>query len=555
MAHREALQTIRAARAGHASAQLELGKRYLFGRGGVPKNSASALYWLDRAAQQKEEDAWALIGSYIPFETAQYSANVRNLTRWYQCAFEAGDLQAGIVLAKLVLAHAELLCDSKQCAAAREAIRAGAEAGHEEALWLWAQVCRGEILGGVSSGHAELESQERKSHEHNHEHKYASEAWCQWAEKAAEKGVEAARHALVEDAWSRQDYCAYLKWMLLPAKALLQAAGRSSRILAALSEREVLMLKRCARALEVTRQMLPDEIQAFWEAAAQAGDAEAQFIIGLFLAKMDQSGQRADTGAGRVVYKKALRWLNQAAKNGMTEAYYIISKIYLKPEFSQRNSVAAQHYLQQAAQAGHVLAQLEWGGELWRRRGNENNEDVKALYWFSQAASQGNEEAAAWIRRIAGPDSPQDWARQAHEKIIANRRRQPSSPWPLTSQYMAARVELALHFGLSRAEALVLDVKKADCGHCLVVDIRDYHPRSKRRLIVIRDERMRQMVSRIRHLFSDVDNSEIGPEGNYRRRLYRLKSMMGQEQEAGHAVPGVITRSRLQRPSLPGRSF
>ena len=54
MANRDELLIIRAARAGHAVAQLALGKRYLFGGGGLPKSLSTALHWLERAAEQNQ---------------------------------------------------------------------------------------------------------------------------------------------------------------------------------------------------------------------------------------------------------------------------------------------------------------------------------------------------------------------------------------------------------------------------------------------------------------------------------------------------------------------
>jgi TPR repeat protein len=57
MATRNELPIIRAARAGEAAGQLTLGKQYLFGGVGLQKNIATALYWLDRAAQQNEQEA------------------------------------------------------------------------------------------------------------------------------------------------------------------------------------------------------------------------------------------------------------------------------------------------------------------------------------------------------------------------------------------------------------------------------------------------------------------------------------------------------------------
>src|SRR5690606_9101468 len=143
MAQREVLHLIREARAGQASAQLALGKQYLFGGAGLPKNSATALYWLDRAARQQEEDAWVLIGSYIPFETAHRAENIQALCFWYERAFQAGVLKAGIVFAKLVFAHASLSSDQDKRLQAIQALQQVAQAGWVEAQWMLAQYYRG----------------------------------------------------------------------------------------------------------------------------------------------------------------------------------------------------------------------------------------------------------------------------------------------------------------------------------------------------------------------------------------------------------------------------
>jgi integrase len=96
------------------------------------------------------------------------------------------------------------------------------------------------------------------------------------------------------------------------------------------------------------------------------------------------------------------------------------------------------------------------------------------------------------------------------------------SDYPL----LAARLELALAFGLSRAEALLLDVRNADRGHCLVVDIRASYGRSRRRLVPVETAQERQLLDRIVRLFENVDCGPAGPEGNYRQRLYRLRTLL-----------------------------
>jgi hypothetical protein len=73
---------------------------------------------------------------------------------------------------------------------------------------------------------------------------------------------------------------------------------------------------------------------------------------------------------------------------------------------------------------------------------------------------------------------------------------------------------------------LLLDVVAADQGHCLVIDIRASYGRSKRRLVMVAPGPERQTLDRIVRLFEPVDCGPAGPEGNYRQRLYRLRTML-----------------------------
>ena len=87
-------------------------------------------------------------------------------------------------------------------------------------------------------------------------------------------------------------------------------------------------------------------------------------------------------------------------------------------------------------------------------------------------------------------------------------------------------------FNLSRAEALLLDIRQADHGHCLVIDIRASYGRSKRRLALVETAQQRHALDRIVRLFEDVDCGPGGQEGNYRQRLYRLKTLLPQAGDA-----------------------
>jgi hypothetical protein len=65
-----------------------------------------------------------------------------------------------------------------------------------------------------------------------------------------------------------------------------------------------------------------------------------------------------------------------------------------------------------------------------------------------------------------------------------------------------------------------------------VIDIRASYGRSKRRLVAISTAHERQVLDRIGKLFDEVDCGPNGPEGNYRQRLYRLKTLV--PETAGH---------------------
>jgi hypothetical protein len=237
---------------------------------------------------------------------------------------------------------------------------------------------------------------------------------------------------------------------------------------------------------------------------------------------MRVDGKRVPGSHGAANFKKAVRWLTQAGEQGLAEAWYALSRIYIKPEFSQRNVVEAQKYLERAAEMGYRDAQLECGNAAWRaRRENENN-DVRALFWLQKAAVQGCPKAAAALRKLA-PRQPGAW--QHLDPLLVGR---DLTAYPL----LAARLELAVAFGLSRAEALLLDIHGADRGHCLVIDIRASYGRSRRRLISVDTAQERQLLDRVGLVFDNVDCGPGGPEGNYRQRLYRLRSLLP-DAEAG----------------------
>lgn len=501
MANREQLAIIRQARAGEVASQLALAKLYLHGAHGLPQSVGTALYWFDRAARAGSHEAVLEIGRAIPFDVARQSEDVEQIWPWYQQAFAAGVMQAGLVFARLVLQHksasAPLLHE------ARNVLLQAAQAGLPEAQWLLAKQSA-DAPGQPKNG----------ANQH-------------WVAQAAQGGVTEAQRVVAESAWNKRNWEGWLGWAQPIARDLAQACQSWQQAHAdmphgstlPLQEEQVNLLVRCAQALAQVKRD-PEDMVRFCELAALHGACQAQWQLGLWHARMDQYGIRQPGALGSANFKKAIRWLTHAGEQGLAEAWFALSRIYLKPEFSQRSVADAQIHLERAAELGHVLAQAEAGANAWRNRREKEENDVRALYWLSRAAAQGEQESAALLGKIAPPRTPNPWAQRALRLL--------SRELTLSQPFLAARIEMAAMFGLTRAECLLLDPKQADRGHCLVVDIRAVYGRSKRQLLLVENGAPRQLLDRLGRLFDDVDCSASGPEGNYRQRLYRLKTSLPQ---------------------------
>lgn len=499
MANREDLLIIRAARAGEAAAQLKLGRRYLFGGAGLPKNLPTALYWLDRAAQQDEPDAWMLIGQHVPFETVQRATQPEKLVVWYERAFDAGVAQAGLVLAKLVLGQPRGAVDDAMRSKALRALQAAAHAGVAEAQWLLAQLLGHADGDSVTTWPTPAAADGADN-----------EAMLEWATRAARSGVADAQYAMADHAWARGDMPGYLHW----SQPLVRARVESAATLGA-SERDISLVLRTAHALSASAGFDVSEVTRLLEWAAQMGDGAAQYSLGLWLARMDADGNRLLAVPGTANYKRAIRWLSLAADHGLHSAWYALSKIYQKPECAQRNLADARRCLEKAANAGHGMAQLELGKAAWRARRENASNDVLAAGWLLKAQAQGNAEASDMLERIATRATPAPWA----QAILGGLSRADIEG----NSLLVARLELAARFGLSRTEALLIDPRASDYGHCMVVDVRSEHPHSKRRLILVQTAEERRTLDRVGALF---ERDESGSEGNFRQRLYRLKTLV-----------------------------
>ena len=526
---------IRGARAGDAQCQLALGKLYLFGGASLPQSPPTALHWLHRAAIQGRDEAWRLIGSHVGYEHAQHSREA--VLPWYERAWEAGVVPAGLVLAQLVLSAPPGESDAAGALGALGALGVAAASAHSALRAKAMQALDAAVRAGLPEALRLLAQQQpapAAKPARMAKTAHAAVATAEAAPAGLSAPVNTLAYVALDEAWGKLSRSAFVAQALPLVRQLLREAppdaeaARNAGWQAA--PQQVQLLARCAQALaqldayaDADDETDGTEMRCR-ELAAHGGDRTAQLALGLWFARMNRDGERVRGGIAAVNFKRAIRWLTQAGEQGLAEAWFALSRIYIKPEFSQRSVSEAQACLERAADMGHSAAQLECGIHAWRtRRGGEEN-DVRATYWLQKAAAQGSAEAHSALRRIAPLTDGGGWAAS-----LPGVSRELLSSQPL----LAARVELAGWFGLSRAEALLLDVKAADRGHCLVVDIRASYGRGKRRLVLVRNAQQRQALDRIARLFENVDAGLDGPEGNYRQRLYRLKTWLPDEGAAG----------------------
>jgi TPR repeat protein len=123
---------------------------------------------------------------------------------------------------------------------------------------------------------------------------------------------------------------------------------------------------------------------AMYRELAAAGDAKAQYNLGLMYARGDGVQENP---------QEAVKWYRMSAEQGFVEAQYALGVIY----FSRDGGVAMDYdeaikWYRKAAEQGHVRSQLNLG--IVYLRGDVVSQDIpQALKWFGLAAEQGDSDA------------------------------------------------------------------------------------------------------------------------------------------------------------------
>jgi uncharacterized protein len=125
-----------------------------------------------------------------------------------------------------------------------------------------------------------------------------------------------------------------------------------------------------------------------WKAAADAGQAEAQFDLGVLYAQ----GRGVDRDLN-----EAARWYRQAAEQGNAEAQFALGQMYSRGWGVPRDEADALRWFQMATDPNSDGPPTDWA--IVDGYGVQQDQR-QAAYWYQEAAEQGHVEAQFNLGRL-----------------------------------------------------------------------------------------------------------------------------------------------------------
>ena len=360
---------------------------------------------------------------------------------------------------------------------------------------------------------------------------------------------------------------------LLPANDLISLQGICQEYLRALASNENAHTQN-AKELLLRLQPKDETLAGLWSQwlasgnqtallnAAEAGFTRARLALGLQLAQLDAMDSvgsvapiaQSTTTRSNASLKKAVYWLELAAKDGNRDAWFALGELYRRPQFSGYSASESDRCFDRAADLGHGPAQFRKGANLWRKREklDERVKGLQASYWIWQAQQQKVHEASELLSKIlesCPKPTANDWhdlAVRAEQAINRHAEYKIEHEWLL----LCHRLVVANQFHFSKAELLLADIAQLQHEHCVVVDIRWELPKILPRLIQIETIGQRRALLAAGKVFTGNSSSELGiaspardsvtsnsaededelldsreREGNLRQRRYRFEKV------------------------------
>lgn len=401
---RQDIQLLAAARQGSPAACCEVGRRYLLGSDGFPRHPGSGLGYLMQPEVRGLPCSALAIAESLPLHEILALDQLAALQR----AARSGSDVAQLKLGAWLLTQPRRLNEGLQC------LHASADAGDPSAL-------------AVLS----LDPQGRPT----------EERVAAMLERLGEQQSIDAPRVLARALADAQEACdgATLRWCL----AVVARWRRARCPEAAAAVVDALQL---AEHGNLVFDGMPVEfVMSSLDQRGAQGDVRALYLFGRLLCGIPCGRLAANAIACGTNIRKGTALLLRAADAGEAGAWMHLYRLSSDHRCSVANPQMARFFLEKAAVQDSAEAQRKLGALLLRESDGLAITE-KALRWLHRSSEQGDELARLLLRSLVLPVMGDDAEAAVACELIAR-----TNPW------LASRLRLSRHFGLTRLEALAMD--------------------------------------------------------------------------------------------------
>lgn len=401
---RQDIQLLAAARQGSAAACCEVGRRYLLGIDGFPRHAQTALDYLSRPAVRESACAVGAIADGLPLHEALELGQLDMLKQ----AARSGHPAALCKLGAWHLSRPGGLPEALRC------LQLAAAAGSDAAR---------RVLQNQRDGAPPIQT---------------AAVLTEGLGACGAIDAPAVMARALHRASAAQDLDG-LHWCL-------GLVARWSRLRCPMAAEWIVDAVELAERHAQTLEHLPfDFVVEALELCSQQADPRAHFALGRLLCGIPCGLLEPRWGARSLNLRKGAALLLRAADAGELRAWVHLHRLSSDHRSSVANPQMARFFLEKAAGQGDPASQRRLGALLLREASGIADSE-RAVAWLHRAASHGDVHAIRLLRSLVLPVAGGDADAREAVALIAR-----SSPW------LAARLEVSRHFGLTRLEALGMD--------------------------------------------------------------------------------------------------